>query len=131
MMANVVISCRLRSVALSKKKNQRKRLEQPQPIRLETRGADGLTVAWMMSVVTTVLCGLVSGVILLALSGREGAQGPLIFGRLLHFSAFVAAVLSLVLLAIVLKVRKHPPPASITWFAVIAALVAIGTALLY
>jgi hypothetical protein len=88
-------------------------------------------VAWMMSVITTVLCGLVSGVILLASRGGAVAESPQMFGRLLHFSAFVAAVLSLVLLAVVLKVRKHPPPASITWFAVISAMVVIGTAFLY
>jgi hypothetical protein len=110
---------------------QRKRLEHPGPTSLEARGADALTVAWMMSVITTVLCGLVGGVILLALSGRAGAETPRMFGRLLHFSAFIAAVLSLVLLAVVLKVRRHPPPASITWFAVIAAMGVIGTAFLY
>ncbi len=120
-----------RSFALSRKKNQRKQLEPSRPLNLETRGADALTVAWMMSVITTVLCGLVGGVILVALSGRVGAETPRLFGRLLHFSAFIAAVISLVLLAVVLKVRRHPPPASITWFAVIAAMVVIGTAFLY
>jgi outer membrane biogenesis lipoprotein LolB len=49
----------------------------------------------------------------------------------LHFGAFVAAVVSLILLACVLKFRRQPPPQSVTWFAVIAALLAIGTTFLY
>ncbi len=116
---------------VSKKKNQRNRREQTRPVSLESRNADALTVAWMMSVIATVLCGLVGGVVLLALSGRTGAETPRMFGRLMHFSALVAAVLSLVLLAVVLKVRRQPPPTSIVWFAVIAAMVVIGAAFLY
>jgi hypothetical protein len=97
----------------------------------ETRGVDGLTVAWMMSVVTTVLCGVVGGSVVLATRGQVGAESARAFGALLHFGAFVAAVVSLVLLACVLKFRKQPPPASITWFAVIAAFLAIATTFLY
>ena len=114
---------------MAKKKSRSKPI--PPPLRTETRGADALTVAWMMSVITTVLCGAVSGLILLALSGRAGAEAPRMFARLLHFSAFVAAVLSLVLLACVLRFRQHSPPASITWFAVIAAFVVIAATFLY
>lgn len=97
----------------------------------ETRGADGLTVAWMMSVMTTVLCGVVGGTVVLATRGRAGAEGARTFGALLHFGAFVAAVVSLILLACVLKYRRQAPPQSIIWFAVIAAFVAIATTFLY
>lgn len=97
----------------------------------DSRGADGLTVAWMMSVMTTVLCGVIGGTVVLATRGRAGAEGARMFGALLHFGAFVAAVVSLILLACVLKFRRQPPPQSVTWFAVIAALLAIGTTFLY
>ena len=116
---------------MSKKQSQRKQRETRKLVSPETRAADALTVAWMMTVITTVLCGLVSAVIQLSIAGRAGAEAPRTFGRLLHFSAFVAAVMSLVLLGCVLKFRKQAPPASVTWFAVAAAFLVIGAALFY
>ncbi len=97
----------------------------------ETRGAEAVTVVWMMSVTTTLLCGLAAAVVLLAAGDQPGGDRPRLFGRLLHFSAFVSAVVSLVLLAVVLKFRQQPPPPVITWSAVAIALLAIGTALFY
>lgn len=88
-----------------------------------------VTVVWMMSVVTTVLCGGVAAVVLLIV--RPETDSPQLFGRLLHFGAFVSAILSLVLLGIVLKVREEPPPPAVSWFAAIAAVVVIATAFLY
>ncbi len=116
---------------MARKKSRQKPLERSRAIGAETRAADALTVAWTMSVITTVLCGAMAGLIFLALGGRPGADAPRLFARLLHFSGFVAAVLSLVLLGCVLKFRQQPPPVSITWFAVVAALVVIGTTFFY
>ncbi len=96
----------------------------------ESRGAEAITVIWMMSVMTTVLCGLVAAAVLLAAADQPGADRPRLFGRLLHFSAFVSATVSLVLLAVVLKFRAQPPPPAVTWFAVIVALLVIGAAFL-
>lgn len=116
---------------MSKKSRQRQRPTVIKRETGETRSADGLTVAWMMTVMTTVVCGVVGGAIVLATHGNPAAEQARTFGALLHFSAFVAAVVSLVLLAAVLKFRKQAPPAAITWFAVIAAMVVIGTTFLY
>jgi hypothetical protein len=85
----------------------------------------------MMSVMTTVVCGVVGGTIVLATRGNPAAEKASMFGALLHFSGFVAAAVSLVLLAAVLKFRQQAPPAAITWFAVIAAIVVIATTFLY
>jgi hypothetical protein len=98
---------------------------------MESRAAEGLTVAWMMSVMTTVICGGVGGMVMLATWGRTGAEGARTFGALLHFGAFVAAVISLILLALVLKYRREAPPQSVTWFAVMVAFAAIATTFLY
>jgi hypothetical protein len=84
----------------------------------------------MVSVMTTTVCGGVAALTLLAVGG-QAADGPQLFGRLLHFSAFVSAVVSLVLLAVVLKVRSEPPPPAVLWFAVAVALATIGAAFLY
>ena len=119
------------SFAMSKKSRQRDRSSVVKRETGEPRSVDGLTVAWMMTVMTTVVCGVVGGAIVLATRENPAAERARMFGALLHFSAFVAAVVSLVLLAAVLKFRKQPPPAAITWFAVIAAMVVIGTTFLY
>lgn len=116
---------------MSKKSRQRERARVIKRETGESRPVDGLTVAWMMTVMTTVVCGVVGGSIVLATRANPAAEKARMFGALLHFSAFVAAVVSLVLLAAVLKFRKQSPPAAITWFAVIAALVVIGTTFLY
>ncbi len=97
----------------------------------ETRSVEAVTVMWMMSVVTTVVCGGMATLVLLAAGDRAGAENPRLFGRLLHFSAFIAAVVSLVLLGVVLKVRSEPPPPAISWFAAVVALLVIGAAFLY
>jgi hypothetical protein len=112
---------------LAKKKHQ----SRPRPERSESRTSEVVTVVWMMSVVTTVVCGGVAVLVWLAAQSRADSTYPLLFSRLLHFGAFVAAVLSLVLLAVVLKVREHAPPPAITWGSVAAALATILAALLY
>lgn len=107
---------------MGKQREQRRRRQPP----AESRGAEVVTVVWMTSVVTTVVCGAVAALVLLVFRGDQ----PQIFGRLLHFSAFVSAALSLVLLGVVLKVRSVAPPPVISWFAVVVALSVIAAAAL-
>lgn len=116
---------------MSKKSRQRKSSSVVKRETGETQSVDGLTVAWMMSVMTTVVCGAIGGAIVLATRGNPAAERAGMFGALLHFSGFVAAVISLVLLAAVLKFRRQSPPPAITWFAVISAIVVIATTFLY
>jgi hypothetical protein len=97
----------------------------------ESRGAEVATVAWMVSVITTLVCLGVAAVVLLAAGDRAGAERAQLFGRLLHFGAFVTAIVSLVLLGVVFKTRNAPPPPAVTWFSVGIALLAIGAAFLY
>ena len=97
----------------------------------ESRGVEAVTVFWMMSIMTTVVCGGVAALVSLAVGDRPGAEYPRLFARLLHFSAIVSAAVSLVLLGVVLKVRSEPPPPAVTWFAVVVALLVIGAAFLY
>jgi hypothetical protein len=110
---------------LAKKKHDRPPRREP----TESRASEAVTVAWMMAVVTTVVCGVVA-LAVWAVARPEHEQA-ILFSRLLHFGAFVSGVLSLVLLGVVLKVRPAAPPPAITWFSVAAALAAIGAALLY
>ena len=98
--------------------------------RPESRGAEAATVAWMMSVLTTLICGAIAAAVLSVVGDGAGSEQVRLFGRLLHFGASVSAVVSLLLLAVVLKVRPESPPPAVTWFAVAIALLAIGTAFL-
>jgi hypothetical protein len=112
---------------LVKKNREQHRRDSP----AEGRASEALTVMWMMSVVTTVACGVVAALVRLAASAGPGNDSALLFSRLLHFGAFVTAIVSLVFLGVVLKVRSEPPPAAVTWFSVAVALAAIGAAFLY
>lgn len=95
----------------------------------ETRAADAATVAWMISTMTTVLCGAVGFGLVLATQGKT--DGARMFGGLMHFSGLISAIITLVLTGFVLKYRKHIPPASITWFAVVASLLVILSTLVH
>lgn len=113
-----------------RRRNRRRQIDDERRA-VETRGAEAVTVIWMMSVTTTLLCGLAAAVVLLAAGDHPDAERPRLLGRLLHFSALVSAVLSLVLLAAVFKFRTQRPPPAITWSAVAIALLTIGAAFLY
>lgn len=110
---------------------KKRRTEHRRDRQAEGRASEALTVMWMMSVVTTLVCGVVAVLVRLAVQIRPGNDYALLFSRLLHFGAFVSAILSLVLLGVVLKLRSEPPPPPVTWFSFAVAIVVILTAFLY
>ncbi len=123
---------------MAKKKPSKKRARQgefkpeiPRFGTTETNAVDALTVAWMISVMATVMCGAIAGVLLFVARDRAIGEGARAFGVLLHLSAFLSAVLSLIMLALVMKLRRTPPPQTIVWFNLITAMAAIGTTFLY
>ncbi len=79
---------------------------------------------------TTLFCASCAAIIWLIVRGHDEAKQAMVLVHLLHFSSIVAAVISLVLLAIVLKTRHVAPPPSITVFAVIVAVLPILAAIL-
>jgi hypothetical protein len=111
---------------LAKKQRRRKVASGP----AESRVAEVATVAWMLSAMTTLLCASTAAIVWLAVHDREGHPTAVLFGRMLHFSAIVTAVVSLALVGVVIKIRRVPPPASITIFAVIVAVLPILAAFL-
>ncbi len=96
----------------------------------ERRTADAATVAWMFSAMTTLLCAGVAAIVWL-FAGQGGAGDPvMLLARLLHFGSLVTAVVSLALTVVVLRIRRAPPPRSITILAVIVAVLPILAAFL-
>jgi hypothetical protein len=109
-----------RSAPVARKKRRR-----PDAAQGETQVSVAATVAWLLSVLTTLVCGSVAAAVWLAVRNRADNESALIFVGLLHFSAIVTSVTSLALLAVVLKVRREPPPPSLVIGCVIVSALPI------
>jgi len=107
------------------KKRSRGKRAIVQPASLETPRADAITVGWMLSMVTTLLCEVGALVVRAALfrDGQPLSNAVSAMFAMLLFSAFVVGIASLLLIPVVYKVRRDPPPRSIT-----IAVVIIGAA---
>jgi hypothetical protein len=87
----------------------------------ETRAGDATTVAWIVTVVMTLLCDLGAVAAHYWSSGYANARGVVMFRELLLFSGAVIGIVSLMLLPVMLKVRRVPPPTGVIVFAVCVA----------
>lgn len=88
----------------------------------ESPTADAATVAWTLAASTVLLCNL--GVVvghLLAVN-QPDARGPAMLRELLLFAGAVVGLLTLILVPVVYRVRRVPPPVGFTVFAVCAAV---------
>jgi hypothetical protein len=88
----------------------------------ETRVAETMTVGWMLTVMTALVCqaGLVGVRVLELYQPDLDSLGAL--GELLLFAALVFGAISLMLAPIVLRLRRTPVPPGITIFAVAVGL---------
>lgn len=93
----------------------------------ESRPAEMFTVAWMLSVMTALLCEVASVLIGLVRDDRGLAAT---FSGYLMFAALIVGVISLLLLPAVFKLRRVPPPRGITVFAVVVGAAPIVLLLL-
>jgi len=110
---------------------KKKRRAMAMPRVSETPAAEATIVAWMLSVMTTLVCSAVALAVWSLAPASSADNHALLFARYLHFSAVVAAVMSLVLLGFVLKSRSRRPPRSITVFGVLVALLPMLAAFAY
>jgi hypothetical protein len=105
------------------------KLREPQPDANESRPAVALTVAWMLSCMSTavgILTVLALRLLMLAFPVAAGADHPL--GRVAGILLFVALITGVVCLAftpLVYRVRTAPPPSPITCGAVLIGLAPI------
>jgi hypothetical protein len=91
------------------------------PYSEETRAGDATTVAWIVTVVMALLCDLGAAAAHFYSAGYAESPGTLMFRELLLFAGAVIGIFSLVLLPIMLRVRRVPPPAGVIVFAVCVA----------
>jgi hypothetical protein len=88
------------------------------PYSEESRAGEATTVAWIVTVVMTLLCDLGAAAAHYWSSGYANARGILLFREMLLLAGVVIGIISLMLLPIVLKVRRVPPPTGVMVFAV-------------
>jgi len=109
-----------------------KKLEPLRPLQpsSEIDPADALTVGWMLSVLTTLICEL--GTLAsywYAAAHPEAARVNVLCGLLL-FTAAIVGLFSLCLLPVVVKTRREAPPLPIMLFAVAVDISPLATAFL-
>lgn len=114
----------------SKSSRTPKRRHQPSggPPFEEDRVTEFLTVTWMMTVVTALVCELGIAATTWYVRLRPEAERIAILAGLLMFAALVIGLMSLGLLVLVLRRRRVPPPRGIIVFAAVvgaAPLVAL------
>ena len=95
-----------------------------------SRPAETVTVVWMLSVVTTLVCSSMAALVWSVVHKQPENEIGMLLVRYLHFSSVVTALLSLGLLAAVIKLRRDAPPQSIVAAALVIAALPILAAML-
>jgi len=97
-----------------------KRKRPPTPAAGEDRSVEALTIGWMLSVMTTLVCelGFTAARVVLLLVDRDAPWIATLAGVLL-FAAAVVGLVSLLLAWAVVKMRREPPPRGILVFALV------------
>lgn len=87
----------------------------------ESSAAEALTVAWMLSVMTTLACEVGAVLLHWYFSRTEEVKSTAAeaLTTLLQFAALIIGLVALVLVPIVYRLRREPPPMPVTAFAVI------------
>lgn len=100
----------------------------------ESRAAEAITVAWMLSLLVTSGAEAIAfaGWGWIAITGKQAEvpeQVRMIFGLLMLTSA-LTGVVCMLLIPAVYRLRRDPPPKAVTVFAVVASSIPILTMLL-
>jgi len=102
----------------------RKRHKAKAPRKLsESTAADTVTVAWMLSVVSAFLCEIAALAAWGLLAVDPARERLAVLWEILLFAALVIGLVSLLIVPVVLKVRRVPPPRAVMWFAVAVGVV--------
>ena len=91
----------------------------------DTRTAEAATVAWTVSVTTVFLCDIAAAAAHLYARANPQLSGAQMLSQLLLFCAAAIGLISLLLLPVVLRLRKTPPPGGFLTFAICSSLAPI------
>ncbi|MBX3412982.1 MAG: hypothetical protein KF708_09870 [Pirellulales bacterium] len=110
-----------------KPRSSKKRDERSAGESVETRLADFFTVGWMLTVMMTCLCEVGAFALGVFLRYSEGGTNFELLRGMLLFAAVVLGLVTLILTAVVWRLRRVPPPTSVTLFAIVVAVVPMLT----
>lgn len=82
----------------------------------ESQGAEVMTVAWMISILSVAACDFGAGITRLVLAPDQ--PNLALLSGVLFFAALAIGLISLAILPIVLKSRRVPPPRGLVVFGI-------------
>jgi hypothetical protein len=103
-------------MATRKKKSRRRAPKTGASALPETQASESITVAWTVTITTALLCNLAILVAHLYVASHPEAQKMVLLKELLLFAGTVVGMISLLLLPIVHRVRRVPPPIGLVVF---------------
>ncbi len=86
----------------------------------ESQGAEVMTVAWMISILSVSICDFGAGITRLLLDPDQRNLG--LISGIFFFAALTIGLISLAILPIVLKSRRVPPPRGLVVFGVVVSV---------
>ncbi|MCG8450463.1 MAG: hypothetical protein MI725_12915 [Pirellulales bacterium] len=96
----------------------------------ETRASEALTVCWGVTLTILVVCNLVTTAAYYYVSQNPEAERTAVFGELLLLTGSLVGGLSLLLLPVLYRVRRVPPPRGVAVFGACLAIAPILALLL-
>lgn len=87
----------------------------------ETSAVDATTIAWTVSVTMVLICDIAAIAAHFYVQSHRSAHNMAMLRELMLFAGAVTGIVSLLLLPVVFRVRRTPPPSGVTVFAVCAA----------
>lgn len=112
-----------------RKAKAKKRAAAREAIPAESQTGEAATIAWTVAVTMTLACDLTAAGAHLLVNDSEWSRVVALFRDLLLFGGAVIGAMVLVLIPVVYRLRRVPPPNGFTAFAVCVAL-APGIALI-
>jgi hypothetical protein len=107
---------------VNKKKKKRESQERRSPgLDPESQGAEVMTVAWMISILSVAVCDF--GAVITRLMIEPDQRNLEVLSGILYFAALTIGLISLILLPIVLKSRRVPPPRGLVVFGVAVSVI--------
>ena len=104
------------------KPHRKKKRQQTPPQPTETAAAEALTSAWTLTVMTVLLCDVGAGLARLYFNARPDAAMIAVLSGMLLFAAAAIGIISMLLLALVVRVRRELPPRGFVVFSLVVAV---------